>query len=380
MSCCFVDVSTAALPPILRSSFWRPASSLGESLACLPRDPCAKLLAILAAFLIFCSFAVPARALDANAYDIAQEAENLLIQGQSTKVERLAAHYRNPHLRVQGGNWQLYHFYGGLSAYKGVGSLGWQSDVEFDTKHLALRSWLEDHPESTAARIALAQFWLRKAWASRGARLSYQATSLQLHAFDEALHQAESYAHGTFGENQQGLVGQGDPHAFLILMELAKSRGHSDKVALIYEHAISRHRLYPHYYPLMAEALLPKWFGDRESLAEFVSGVLDESPGGDAGLQAYSYIAFVLTRNLKPSEIFSNRGLAWGDVKRSFAHRQLQYGLRIRDWNALMYLSIAADDVKTARRALSMIGESWEPLIWISKNAFQKAADWVVTE
>jgi hypothetical protein len=108
-----------------------------------------------------------------------------------------------PHARKR---WQLYYFYGGLGAHAGVASHGFRSRVPFAQKRAALAAWAQAEPRSTAARIGMAQLYLRanylqpKWLGAPGELAEYVRGLLQVPGGDDRKI-AQSYAADVLGRN-----------------------------------------------------------------------------------------------------------------------------------------------------------------------------------
>jgi hypothetical protein len=76
------------------------------------------------------------------------------------------------------------------------------------------------------------------------------------------------------------------------------------------------------------------------------------------------------------SILLETNGLSWPLIRSGYAVRERLYGLRNRDWNALLNLALAGVDRETAKTALAKIGENWDPVVWKERSYFDYAAEW----
>jgi hypothetical protein len=68
--------------------------------------------------------------------------------------------------------------------------------------------------------------------------------------------------------------------------------------------------------------------------------------------------------------------LSWPLIQSGYAARERLYGMRNRDWNALVNLALAGVDRGAAKEALVHVGGNWDPVIWKEKSYFDYAVDW----
>jgi hypothetical protein len=167
-----------------------------------------------------------------------------------------------------------------------------------------------------------------------------------------------------------------DPHGYFVRMEILRGtsnpRAELDRV---YGLAIKKYPGYFHYYSQRANVLQIRWYGEQGELQGYNASVL-RSPGGDAGLVAFSYVAYVLMQNNARPTLLQATGLSWPVVKRAYATRERLYGLRSRDWNALLNLSLAAVDRESAKAALEKVDGHWDPAVWKERRYFDEAVEW----
>jgi Domain of unknown function (DUF4034) len=324
-------------------------------------------------------FAVSADPGVAGTLVVAKETETLAL---CTRVENaLSAHHfdvldatelamRDPNVRLVGGNSQLYHYYGALAAYSGSSLFSCSSELTFEQKRRLLEQWLATSPKSIAAHIALAQLWTNGGWAIRGDGYADAVTDQQWQSLATALANAK----GVLGD----IDGRNDPHMYYILAEIARGQPNSRPLLdRLYAAAVKAYPGYFHYYSQRANLLQERWYGQPGELKSYAASVLT-SPGGDAGLVAYSYISFTLMRSNERLTLLKTTGLSWPIVKSAYAKRGELYGLRNRDWNALCNLALAAIDRDTAKSALAKIQGRWDPDVWVEEKYFREAVSWTM--
>lgn len=296
--------------------------------------------------------------------------ESALVARDFDSLESAERAMRDPNLRLAGGNSQLYHYYGALADFSGRGLFSCTSQLSFDQKRQFLEQWAAAMPRSVAAHIALSQLWTNAGWDARGDNYRDQVTDEQWNTLATDLAAAKSAL--------AGIEGRADPHLYYVATEIA--RGQPDPRPVldkIYAAAVKAFPSYFHYYSQRVSMLQERWYGEPGELRTY-SATLLQSPGGDAGLVAYSYVAYGLMQSNERSTLLQTTGLSWPIVKSSYARREKLYGLRNRDWNALLNLSLAAVDPSAAKDALGKIAGQWDPVIWKERQYFDYAVSWTV--
>ena len=76
------------------------------------------------------------------------------------------------------------------------------------------------------------------------------------------------------------------------------------------------------------------------------------------------------------SILFETNGLLWPLIKSGYGARERLYGMRNRDWNALLYLAVAGFDRETGKAALDHVGDQWDPYVWKERLYFDRAVLW----
>jgi Domain of unknown function (DUF4034) len=250
-----------------------------------------------------------------------------------------------------------------------------QSRTAFEQKREQLEQWVQQRPGSVAAAIALANFWSNAGWSTRGDGYADAVGIWQWWELAADLRKAAA--------SLNGIDASADPHSYFVRMEIARGgpnsrRGGSNTRATLdalYAEAVRRFPNYYHFYSERSFLLQERWFGRAGELRTFSASLL-QFPGGDAGLVAYSYVTYNLMRYYARPTLLQTTGLSWQTVKRAYATRERLYGLRNRDWNTLLNLSLAAIDRDSASIALYKIGTHWDPVVWKDRKYFDDAVAW----
>jgi len=308
-------------------------------------------------------------AAEPDAEELAAAIEGLLERRQFDALDAAAVAWRNPDARLKGGNSRLYHFYGALGSFAGAPCLGAVSRIPFERKRRLLQDWIEARPAVSAARIATAQLWLNLAWQGRGTAMPDRVTEAGWRSYAEGLGQASVQL--------AGLDPKSDPHIRFLLMAAAAGAAHpAGDLDAVYAAAIRDYPSYFHYYSQRAKAVLALSSGSPSALATLLITVL-QTPGGDNGLVAYSYVTFILFDFYQASDPYQHAGLSWPLIEAAYTARERRFGLRNRDWNVLCKLAVLAHDPIAAGKWLARIGANWDESVWHKRQNFDAAVAWI---
>jgi hypothetical protein len=303
--------------------------------------------------------------------EVGARAEALLQAARYAELEKMGADHWAQDRRVLGGNAALYHYYGALASSALVPVFSYRSGVPFEVKQTALERWAVARPKARQAKVALAQFWIAVAAQIRGDSFTDKVPPEVWTRHQYAVSQARALLGGVSDE---------DPHVYFARIDLSRA---SDDVRAqmdaAYAVAIERFPTYFHFYSQRATYLQERWYGKRGELAQFLQS-LSTKPGGEAGLIGYSYAAGALMSLYPRQTLLKDTGLSWNAIKAGYAARERKYGLRKRDWNALLNLAPTGLDRATARQALEHIGSDWDPTVWQQKKYFDDVVAWAREE
>jgi hypothetical protein len=297
--------------------------------------------------------------------------ETALIGQRFALLDATELAMRDPDVRLVGGNSQLYHYYGALGDYSDSPLFLCRSRLTFDQKRQLLEQWVTAAPRSTAPHIALAQLWSNAGWTARGDEYSDKVSEKQWKTLAFDLANAQSAL--------SGLNGRDDPHFYYLMIAIARGSSNPRPVLdRLYRSAINAYPGYFHYYSQRADLLQERWYGQSGEMRDYAASVL-QSPGGDAGLVAYSYVTFSLMQFYERSTLLQVTGLSWPTIQTAYAKRGELYGLRNRDWNVLFNLALAAIDRDAAKTALEQVQNNWDPAVWKERRYFDYAVSWTMT-
>ena len=275
------------------------------------------------------------------------------------KLDSLANHLRTRRLRFQGGGWQLHVLYTILSTTSSETNEAWEARIA------ALQEWIRQSPSSPTPRIALADVYLNFAWKARGNGLPDSVTSEGWNMFEARIRKARELL------EQSERIGRVDPEWYDAMLVVASAQGWKrPQVDALANEAITREPGYFYDVRVVADYLLPKWYGAPGDTEQFVNDVADHI-GGERGDATYFFIAeYILTVEQCDCPSSNARSMSWLRIRKGYAAVQRLYGTNNFEHNALAFLALRAADDKTAARAFEQIGNNWDRDVWGSKAFF----------
>lgn len=181
------------------------------------------------------------------------QARMLLLRENFAELDKMADAVRSSKARFPGGGWKLSRFY---EAVNNRDAGGYEADADWQSHLALLQRWTAARPQSITARLALADAYLRYAWAARGEGYANTVTDQGWRLFQERTKQAAKVL------ADAATLPSKCPQLYELAQEVALASG-ADKSQqrAIFEKAIEFEPLYFAYYQRYATALLPKWGG-----------------------------------------------------------------------------------------------------------------------
>ena len=229
-----------------------------------------------------------------------------------------------------------------------------------------VQKWAAARPESTAARIALAEAYVAVGFKSRGTGDADSVT-------DAGWKDLADNGDRAVATLKQLTGAGGDPHVSSVLMEIALAQGWDNATTRqIYEHALAAEPAYYHTFRQYALYLLPKWYGEGTS-AEDMAEDLYGRVGGKEGLFLYFEVGTVIGCDCGPAPLLEP--MSWERVKAGYKALQELYGATNRDHNRFALLAFAHGDKPAARAAFKSI-TAFDRDVWNTQLGFEKAKGW----
>lgn len=280
---------------------------------------------------------------------------------QWTELDSLAERLRSQRLRFQGGGWQLHVLYCILS----TNCANIQSDAAWERRIATLQDWIRYSPSSPTPRIALADAYQEFAWKGRGTGFADTVAPEGWKLFDERVQKARQ----VLEESEE--IGRSDPEWCDARLRVAISQGWSRaEVEALADEALRKEPGYFYVARVVANYLLPKWYGAPGDTDQFVDAAADKI-GGAEGDATYFFVAEILLVDEDRCSDCSPPAMSWTRIRRGYAAIERLYGINNYELNALAFLAVHAGDAQTAQQAFNKIGENWDPDVWGTKAQFE---------
>jgi hypothetical protein len=296
---------------------------------------------------------------DTDQRDFRVSVLGLFNSGRYAELDALAQQLQQQRSRFRGGAWRLHVLFGTLSSPGGETA----TDAAWKAQIAKLEKWAQSSPASPAARIALAQTYLRFAWKARGHGYSNTVTPEAWALFQGRVQQARSTL------EQSAAIAENSPHWYLEMQGVALDQ-QWDRAAFdaLAERALAHEPSYYYFATSESNYLLPKWYGKPGDTERYAAAVADRI-GGDEGDAVYFQIAATVnccSRTQAPV-------LSWPRVQRGFAAIESLYRSTNHERNIMAYLAFHGGDTATAQQLFARIGNDWSEPVWKSKAAFDAA-------
>jgi|HubBroStandDraft_6_1064221.scaffolds.fasta_scaffold265202_1 hypothetical protein len=292
-----------------------------------------------------------------------------LVEKNFDQLEKEVRQARESKSRFAGGVWVLFGFYDGVSEPV-VGDQASDSDWKY---HIGLlKNWIQARPESAAARLALAETYVKYADVARGSgyantvsetgwKLDSERTDLAARELVEASRLKEKC-----------------PFWYEVMQQVALVQGwEKSETRELFDNAIAFQPDYYHYYREYANFLLPKWYGgpgEAERFAEEASSRV----GGQEGSFIYFEIATLVTCQCDSTDA-DMENLSWPKIKAGYAALGQLYGYSNLKLNRYAHMAVEAGDKAAAQEAFSKIGDDWDHGVWHTGQKFETAKLWAVS-
>ena len=286
-----------------------------------------------------------------------------------TELEGIENDLRTSKARFAGGDWKLHQFYtalsGGLILRNAAIDSDWLELIALQTE------WRTASPKSPVPPLLLAMTYSGFGWDKRTSKRAKDVSQHRFDVFRDRLNQ------GAFYLNESRRLSTSNPQWFTAALRIAIGLGWAkDQATTLFNQAVALEPLYQHTYSVMAQFLLPRWYGDPGEWETFAAESTSRV-GGQQGSAIYHHIIVRISQSHGREEMFAENNLNWRRIQWSFADRERLYGESREAVNAMCWLAGAADDLTAARSFMARIGDSWAPSIWITRQRFDTYQEWL---
>ncbi|GMU53165.1 MAG: hypothetical protein AMXMBFR33_23110 [Candidatus Xenobia bacterium] len=283
----------------------------------------------------------------------------LLRQHRFLELEELARAYRKtPDV--------LHDFYASL------GDFETESQPEQESRRDDLEAWTTERPDSSEARLALAQYWIHIGWKARGGGYANTVSRQAAKLFQERLDRASKAIEEASEQGNKDLALE------LTRISLYQGMGEPAEIVKAFKRATEGYpdRLEP--YLFMVIPLLPRWYGEpgdlRELSDEAVKATRKSFGQGAAavvGLNAMESEGRQLMDPTTPGH------LDWRQVVQGMADLEARGKATSELRNQYFFRAVQLKDRAAAARAVEKVDpESYSLAHWGTREQFEAARAW----
>ena len=288
----------------------------------------------------------------------------LLKEEQFDVLECIANAARKDETRFSGGEWKIHKFYVGL----GEPSPDMHATDDDWKQHLAIaQKWVEAKPNSVTARIALARSYTGYAWFARGEGMADSVSDSGWKQFESRLAEAQKIL------KEASSLTEKDPEWYVVMQQVAMGQGwQPERAKALFEKAVAFEPGYYYYHRMLANFLLPKWYGQEGDTSNFLNASADKYPGAE-GDAMYFLIASEVVCTCDEPEF---NKLLWPRLQKGFQVTEKEYGPSMRNLNYYALMAARFSDVEAAHQAFHRIGNNWDYDTWHSERYFEQNKQW----
>lgn len=286
---------------------------------------------------------------------------NLLVQERFDDLDCLAHRARINKTRLPGGTWKLVAIYAALQA-----PTGHATEQDWKEHLKPLEDWIAAKPDSSTARIALANSYVSYAWDARGNGYSDTVSDNGWELFKQRLEKAKQIL------DEASNLPEKCPEWYLVMQNIAQGESWGlQQLTTLFQQAIDFEPEYYSYYRVQAVLLLPKWYGDQGDAAAFASKIADQV-GGTSGNILYFQIAAKLACACNDPEL---KRMSWERIQEGFSLTENTYGISAENLNSFALMAVNFQDYVAADAAFKRIGENWDKDVWTTEAWFKQSRD-----
>jgi hypothetical protein len=269
--------------------------------------------------------------------------------------------------RFSGGQWKIHDLYQGLydpAPGKRATEEDWHDLMQL------LQGWVQTHPKSTTARVALAWAWIAYAGEARGNGYADTVSENGWKLYQERTVQAEQVL------KDAAALPVKCPESYVVKLNIAQNQSWGkERTLALFDEASAFEPGYFYYGRAVAMLLEPKWFGEPGDTAKFLQDASDRT-GGKEG-DAYYFLVASSKDVICGCE--DQPKLSLDRVERGYDAVEQMYGVSMPNLNQLAYLTLhlGRPDIILADKTFERIGAQWTKYTWNDEKNFEQTRSWV---
>ena len=303
-------------------------------------------------------------------YALHNEARQQLRNAEYDRLEATAGTLTRNLERWEDGSWPIDDFF-----YSFTDDLGKRGVAGANRRLEQVEAWVSARPESGAAKLALAQVLIHKAWTHRGSGYSSTVTSDNMALFRENLERALQIVESA------SKAGYESPVLYKKTIWIMNALG-ADKDTLkdLARHSLTR---YPEFYPTLITTyttLLPRWSGKPGELQAFMEEVSADIRDTHPEVIFLAHRRFYSTLKARR---YADMNFDWDSIQLGFEHYREQYHVNDEDLHIMARLACLHGDRDAAREYFDASLGNWNYLtkaVWHKKERLEGYRHWLEQE
>lgn len=289
----------------------------------------------------------------------------IFMQGDFAQLEQEAEKARTSKAQLTGAVSKLSGLYEGVASPPGEDH---STEADWDAHLASLKKWTAAYPESTTARVALANAYVAYAWAARGVGYSDTVTRSGWKLYGQRIALAKS----TLIEAAR--LKQKCPIWYAVMQSVALSEGWEKSQAReLFQHAVEFDPSFLQYYRAYAYFILPKWYGEPGEAEQFAEEVSQKVTGPEADIIYFEVASEIACQyDLYQSPVPK---MSWEKIKAGYAAIDQLYGQSNLKANRFAFMAYLLGDKPAAQEAFTFIGDNRDLSVW-NKGQFAFVKAW----
>jgi hypothetical protein len=233
-----------------------------------------------------------------------------------------------------------------------------------------LKRWVQTHPKSATARVALAWAWIVYAGEARGTGYADTVSEKGWKLYEERTAEAEKVL------EEAAALPVKCPESYLVKLNIAQHQSWArERIIALFGEASAFEPGYYYYGRAVAMLLEPRWFGEPGDTAKF----LQETADGIGGKEGDAYYFLVASSKDVICGCQDQAKLSLERVERGYDAVERMYGLSMHNLNQLAYLTLhlGRHDIILADQIFQRIGTQWTKYSWDDEKDFEQTKNWV---
>jgi hypothetical protein len=293
------------------------------------------------------------------------QVRTLLLEENYAELEKIAQTNRTERGRFVGGAWKNDIFFCAIACPLSLTTL---EDSDFERKIKQITKWKEARPDSSAARIALAELYVNYAGLARGEDYADTVSEEQWQLFYMRTSMAKQYL------LEAGELKERDPYWYSVMQWIAHNEGwnKADTRELL-DLALAFEPNYYHYYRNYSYYLLPQWYGEPGELQAFAEEVAANHPEPAGSILYFQIMSTLACYNKASASRLRNAD--WNKLQLGYNNLAKSNGISDLNANRLAAMACIFSDKATAKEAFRHVRVR-EDGVWPSENTFLQARAW----